>query len=145
MRRIYPSVEKFEGVAGCGPDDYRWRCIPKSYQRLATQAVRQKWGRETVVLQDDVLIPQGAGLDSYNAKLDSPFLIYGQTEPDGQVAPKAFSATPEMWAELGKVWDGKQRIIPAWMPLVETYGLVLDVVRDLGLVGRNAPCRSCGH
>lgn len=141
MERIYPKLEVFEGVTGCGPLDFRQQCIPKTYQKLAAHAVKQGWGRETVVVQDDVLLSHGPGLDLYNASFDTELLIFGKTETSGKVAPKAFSASPEMWVRLKKVWDGKGRIVPAWMPLVKKHGLVLDVTKDLG--GRYAPCAGC--
>lgn len=77
-------------------------------------------------------MPNGPGFDKWQAKYETPLLIFGQTEPDGRVAPKAFAASPEIWLLLAEVWDGEGRIIPAWMPIVEKYGEVLNVTRNLG-------------
>lgn len=133
MRRILPALEIFPGTEGCDADNYRLICIPDAYRRLADWAVGEGLDREAIVMQDDVWIPHGSGFDMWFAEYDQfPLLILGHTEPDGGVAPKAFSATPEIWSMLGEVWDGTSRIIPAWMPIVEEYGEVLDVTRGLG-------------
>lgn len=133
LRWIIPDVEVFEGTRGCDLYNYRQVCIPNTYHRLGEWAVSEGIGRETVVMQDDVWIPHGPGFDNWISEWDAePFIILGQTEPNGQVAPKAFLAEQFIWRKLAQVWDGEGRIIPAWMPIVEEYGMVLDVTRGLG-------------
>lgn len=141
MRRIFPAAELFEGTTGCDKDNYREICIPKTYQRLEQKALADGWGRETVIFQDDVLLPMGAGLESYNARFDTELLVYGTSEPTGMVAPKGFSASPMVHGLLAEVWDGTARIVPAWTPIVNEHGLILNVLRNLS--GRNAPCSNC--
>ena len=141
MRRIFPTLEHFQGTTGCDKENYREVCIPQTYKRLEEKAVAENWGRETIIFQDDVLLSLGPGLERYNARFDTELLIYGTTEPDGMVAPKGFSASPMVHGLLAEVWDGVSRIIPAWMPIVDQYGLVLDEVKQLR--GRNAPCSNC--
>ena len=141
MRRIFPTLELFEGTSGCDKENYREVCIPQTYHRLEEKAVAENWGRETIIFQDDVLLSLGPGLESYNNRFDIELLIYGTTEKDGTVAPKGFSASQMVHGLLAEAWDGTGRIIPAWMPIVSQYGLVLDVLRNLG--GRNAPCSNC--
>jgi hypothetical protein len=144
QRKIWPDLEVFEATGGC-TSDYRIVCIPKTYKRLAAHAVKHKWGRETVVAQDDVWPPHGPGFEAWQRSFQVPLLIFGQRETPTAVAPKAFSADRAIWKRLKQVWDGKARVIPAWMPIVDNYGLVLDVTRELGGTGRHAPCRGCGH
>lgn len=144
MQKIYPTAELFE--ATYGPDEnYRQAYIPKTYQRFEAFAVKKGLGRETVIFQDDVYMSHGGGtaMERYNNSFDTGLLVYGQTEPSGMVAPKAFSASPEIHRKLAEVWEGTTRIGPAWMPLVEEHGVVLDVTRNLG--GRHAPCVGCGN
>lgn len=142
MRRMFPNARLFEGVSGCGKDNYREVCIPKTYQALEEKAVAENWGRETIIFQDDVLLSMGEkGLARHNDRFDTQLLIYGTTEKDGNVAPKGFSATPGIHAQLAAAWDGTGRIVPAWMPIVRQYGLVLDLLTNLS--GRNAPCSNC--
>lgn len=133
LRRMYRGLEIFPGVDGCSddPEDYRKVCIPQAYRNVTEWAVSEGLGREAIVMQDDVWMPNGPGFDKWQAKYETPLLIFGQTEPDGGVAPKAFAASPEIWQLLAEVWDGEGRIIPAWMPIVKKYGKVLDVTRDL--------------
>lgn len=146
MRRIFPALRHFEGVNGCGSDNYRTVCIPKTYHRLGQTALAERWDRETVVFQDDIVLSLGAGLERHNARFDVPLLIYGQTESDRRVAPKAFSANRNIWRKLAEVWDGTGPIVGAWQPIVQEYGLVLDLVKEIApAYGRNAPCRGCGH
>lgn len=133
QRKLFPNLEVFEATGGCTSLDFRQVCIPKTYHRLGQWALSEGLGRETLVMQDDVWSPNGPGFDGWISEWAAmPLLILGQTEPSGQVAPKAFSASPEIWVRLAEVWDGEGRIIPAWMPIVEEYGMVLDVCRRLG-------------
>lgn len=133
LRRILPDVEVFEGTRGCDLYNFRQVCIPDAYHRLGQWALAEGLGRETIVMQDDVWIPHGPGFDDWISEwAEVPLLILGQTESTGNVAPKAFSATPEIWLLLADAWDGTGRIIPAWMPIVEQYGTVLNVCRGLG-------------
>lgn len=144
QRRMWPDLEVFPGVTGCGPDDYRVNCIPQAYRNVARSAVEEGWGRETIVMQDDVWMPHGPGFDLWNRPFWNPLVVYGQREHDGRVAPKAFSATPEIWLQLQQVWNGTDRVIPSWQPIVEEHGLVLDVTRNIGWPASTG-CRGCGH
>lgn len=133
LRWLLPDLEVFEGTRGCDLYNFRQVCIPDAYHRLGQWAVSEGLDRESIIMQDDVWIPHGPGFDGWIAEwAEVPFLILGQTESNGGVAPKAFSATPEVWQLLARVWDGERRIIPAWMPIVEEYGEVLNVTRGLG-------------
>lgn len=132
QRKVYPDLEVFEATGGCTNVDFRQVCIPETYRRLAVWAVEEGLGRSDIVMQDDVWGPNGDGLDGYNRSFDTSLLIYGTTEVSGMVAPKMFSASPEVWQLLTEVWTGEGRIIPAWTPIVEEYGLVLDVCRNIG-------------
>lgn len=133
QRKIWPDLEVFVGFSDCDPRFFRLYCIPESYRQASAWAVSEGLGRETIFMQDDVWLPHGPGFENWFAQYDAaPLLILGQTEADGGVAPKAFSATPEIWELLAGVWTGEGRIIPAWMPIVEEYGLVLDVAKGLG-------------
>ncbi len=131
LQRLIPTVERFEGVSGCGPRDYRQDCIPKSYDILSDWAVEQKLDKGTIVMQDDVWLPHGPGFDAWVEEFTEPLVVFGRTENTGIVVPKAFCATPTIWKLLAKKWNGKGRIGPAWMPTVEKHGLVLDVTRQL--------------
>jgi hypothetical protein len=132
LRRFLPDIEVFAGTEGCDRSNYRTVCIPDSYYRFEQWAVAEGIGLETVVMQDDVWIPHGGGFEDMHYSYPSNLIIYGRTEPDGTVVPKAFSATPAVHLLLADVWTGEGRIGPAWMPLVEEYGLVLDVTQDMG-------------
>jgi len=132
QRRIFPTLEVFEATGGCTNLDYRQVCIPETYRRLALWGVEEGLDRKTVVMQDDVWMPHGGGLEGYVDSFDTPLLVFGTTEADGVVVPKAFSASPEIWQALTAVWDGETRIGPAWMPLIEQYGTVLNVTRNIG-------------
>jgi hypothetical protein len=132
QRRIWRDLEIFTGVTGCDPYNYRQVCIPQAYRNLSQWAVGEGLGRETIVMQDDVWLPHGPGFDRWFAQYSAPLVVLGHTESNGGVAPKAFAADPEIWVMLSEVWTGEGRIIPAWMPIVSEYGLVLDVTRGLG-------------
>lgn len=145
MRRIFPTLRHFQGVNGCDQDNYRTVCIPRTYHRLGQTALIERWDRETIIFQDDVLLSMGRGLEEHNARFHVPLLIYGQTESDRRVAPKAFSADRDIWHRLAGVWDGTGPVVGAWQPIVQEYGLVLDLTKDIAPSGRNAPCAGCGH
>lgn len=133
QRKVVPDLEVFEATGGCNNLDYRKVCIPKTYHRLGEWALAEGLGRETIVMQDDVWVPHGPGFDHWISEwAEVPLLILGQTEKSGAVAPKAFSATPEIWSLLAGVWTGEGRIIPAWMPIVEEHGTVLNVCQSMG-------------
>lgn len=131
QRRVFPTLEVFEATGGCTNLDYRDECIPETYRRLAIWAVGEALGRDDIVMQDDVWGPNGGGLAGYNLSFDTPLLVYGNTESTGLVVPKMFSAALEIWELLKEVWTGEGRIGPAWQPIVEEYGLVLDVTRQI--------------
>lgn len=147
MLKFLPTAEVFQGTSGPYPNKRYAEYIPQTYQRLAQHAIEQKWGRETVVLQDDVWMPHGPGFEAMNASFDAALVVYGRTDSTGLICPLSFSATPKIWLELSKVWDGTTRICDAWRPIVDTYGLVLDLVKAMGgppsVTGRNAPCINC--
>lgn len=131
QRKVFPDLEVFEATGGCTSLDFRQVCIPETYRRLAIWAVEVGLSRDDIVLQDDVWGPNGDGLEGYNASYDTPLLIYGATERTGLVVPKMFSAAPYIWEALTEVWTGEGRIGPAWMPLVESVGLVLNETTQL--------------
>lgn len=136
LRRAYKVVEVFPGTEGCTPDTYREICIPDAHHRFADWAVEEGLGLESMFLQDDVLLPTGGDiLDRMTAETydetGKELIVFGQTEADGQVAPKAFTATPRIWEMIAGVWTGTGRIIPAWMPLVQEYGVVLNKARNI--------------
>lgn len=131
MRRLLPQFEVFTGTSGCTQHDYRQVCIPDTYKRLAEWAVEDGLGRESVVLMDDVWIPNGPGFDGWQRSFDVPLLILGHDMDEGFVDPRAFSATPEIWVELSKVWRGEGRIWRDWDPVVKEYGMNLNLTKFL--------------
>lgn len=132
LRRFLPLIEVFPGTEGCTKADYRQVCIPNAYYRFEAWAVSEGIGIETIVMQDDVWLPHGPGFEDMHYSYPSNLIIYGKTESSGIVVPKAFAATPAVHLLLKDVWTGEGRIGPAWMPVVEEYGLVLDVTAEMG-------------
>lgn len=124
-------LEVFEATGGCTNLDYRDICIPETYRRLAIWAVDEGLSRDDIVMQDDVWGPNGGGLEGYNLSYETMLLVYGTTESTGLVVPKMFSADETIWQALTEVWTGEGRIGPAWMPLVEEYGIVLNETRQI--------------
>lgn len=129
MRKLLPDFEVFEGTTGCTSLDFRQICIPDTYRRLAELAVAEQWDRDTVVLMDDVWIPNGPGFDRWQHSYDTSLLVFGQTMADGYIDPRAFSATTDLWMLLSAVWRGEGRIWADWDPVVKEHGLVLDLTR----------------
>lgn len=131
LRRFIPEVEVFPGVEGCGPSDYRQNCIPLSYRNAAATGKTEGWGRDVIFMQDDVWIPHGPGFDDWINSYTQPLVVLGKTESTGIVIPKAFTAAFPIWGMLADVWTGEGRIGPAWMSVVEEWGVVLDVTQQL--------------
>lgn len=132
QRKIWPTLEVFEATGGCTNLNYRDVCIPETYRRLALWALEENLGRDDIVMQDDVWGPNGPGFEAYNASFPTALLVYGRTEKTGLVVPKMFSAQGWVWQMLSEVWTGEGRISPAWAPIVEEYGMVLDETRNIG-------------
>lgn len=134
LQNIYrQTVEVFPGTEGCTAENYRDVCIPDAHHRQAQAAVAERLGLETVVMQDDVLLPTGGDiLDRTVADADSELIVFGQTESTGIVVPKAWTATPRIWKLIAAVWTGVGKVGPAWMPIVESEGVVLDITRNIG-------------
>lgn len=131
QRRVYPTLEVFEASGGCTSLDYRDMCIPETYRRLALWALAEKLDRDDIVMQDDVWGPNGPGFEGYNLSFDTPLLVYGNTEASGLIVPKMFSAMGWIWQMLSEVWTGEGRISPAWRPIVDEYGMVLNETRQI--------------
>lgn len=112
------------------PDDWEvWETphlIPISYAYLAHQAVREQWGLDTIIVQDDVRFTEDP-LSESSAKL----VIYGQGD-ENHVCPRAFAATPEIWEELAGVWKGGP-VCLTWQPIVHKHGDILNVTEHLDL------------
>lgn len=150
MQAIVPRFEVFKGTTGPDPKKAYTEYIPKTYQRLADHALKKKWDRKTIVLQDDVWIPQGEGLEAMLDEYPSELLVLGRTDSTGLICPLAFAANSMIWQKLAVAWDGKRRICTAWRPIVDRHGLVLDIVKPMSGppsvalgTGRNAPCVNC--
>lgn len=150
MHAIVPKFEVFKGTTGPDPRKAYPEYIPKTYQRLAARAVQKKWDRKTIVLQDDVWIPQGGGFEAMLEEYPAELLVLGRTDSTGLICPLAFAASPMVWLKLSTAWDGKKRICVAWRPVVDRHGQVLNLAKPMGGppsvaggTGRNAPCINC--
>lgn len=99
-----------------------------SYRRLAGRAVRENWGPDVLVVQDDVRLRDqpihhaGAWITAYTAYRAIPL----------HICPHAFTATQEGWSLLHRLWvsPGDRSICPSFTYAVKTRGArCLDMVR----------------
>lgn len=146
MQRLLPGAIRFQATAGS---------IPDTYHRLQEQAIAEGWGLDTVVVQDDQQfvgplekrpIMRGSKV---GRRGEPQIIVYGTLRRHGHICPKAFAATGQGW-ELLEVWDGTMGpgkdgrgiICEQFRPVIEEYGAVLNITREVA-VGRNAPCANC--
>jgi hypothetical protein len=98
--------------------------IGKTYFGLTQRALQEKWGLETIVVQDDTrFLVEPQPIDTHQ------LVIYGQSrdDPVPHVCPKAFAATGKVWQILSISWGSQPDSLCAWwMPVVEAFGVVLD-------------------
>lgn len=88
--------------------------IPTTYQRLAQHGVDQGWDETVLVTQDDIDI---SGVRWHPGRI----VCYGGRTPRrAHLAPWAFAASRQGWADLARVWDGQAHICYAWEPVVTT-------------------------
>lgn len=96
------------------------RPIGETYLAIASTAVDEQWGLETIVVQDDVRFE----FRPYESKRE--FVVYGQQFESGHICPRAFAATPDGWAVLQTLWsDAPKSACPGFRAAVDGLGGVI--------------------
>lgn len=85
---------------------------------LAIHAVREGWGPDVKVIQDDV---QPLEWPPHVGRITA----YGGRRSSSHVCPKAFTATPEGWQALAEAWSRAGKTCELWKP-EHVYDVVVD-------------------